>query len=247
MTGPVADGIAASGIGGGYTSADEVVRGVDLSAAPGELTCVIGPNGAGKSTALKLVAGLLRPRAGRVTLDGRDLTGASPQAMLGAGLVFVPQERNIFAALSVEENLRMGGYLGRNASLREIYARFPQLRERRRTPAGSLSGGQRQVLAMASALMARPRAMLLDEPTAGLSPQAAAGLFDTIVALARSGLAILMVEQNATEALAVSDRAAVMVDGRVVRQGTAREVADEPDIRRLFLGGRTHTQHGEAA
>ncbi|WP_426955171.1 ABC transporter ATP-binding protein [Muricoccus radiodurans] len=249
-------GLVATGIVGGYAAADEVVRGVTLSAAAGELTCVIGPNGAGKSTALKLVAGLLRPRQGIVMLEGRDLSGLPPRAALTAGLVFVPQERNIFAALSVEENLLMGGYAtgltggyaaGR-AALDEAYANFPALRARRRTAAGSLSGGQRQVLAMASALMARPRALLLDEPTAGLSPQAAAELLALIQRLARAGLAILMVEQNATEALAASDRAAVMVDGRVVRDGPAAEVAGDPEIRRLFLGGRAHpSTEGQAA
>lgn len=234
-------GFAVTGITGGYATTDDIVRGVDLHAPFGTLTCVIGPNGAGKSTALKLAAGLLRLRAGQVMLGSHDLTGLTPQAALAAGLVFVPQERNVFPRLSVVENLRMGAFKARDAAERldGVYARFPELQARRRTPAGALSGGQRQVLAMATALMARPRALLLDEPTAGLSPQAAARLLDVVVGLARSGLAVLMVEQNALDALAVSDRAVVMVDGHVVREGPAASVSRDPEIRRLFLGGRS--------
>lgn len=234
-------GFAATGLHGGYGTASDIVRGVDLQAPFGTLTCVIGPNGAGKSTALKLAAGLLRPRAGRVVLGADELTGLTPQGALAVGLVFVPQERNVFASLSVAENLRMGAFTARDAAprLADAYARFPELYACRRSPAAALSGGQRQVLAVAAALMARPRALLLDEPTAGLSPQAAARLLDVVVGLARSGLAVLMVEQNALDALAVSDRAVVMVDGRAVRDGAAHAVANDPDIRRLFLGGRT--------
>ena len=234
-------GFTATGLVGGYTAHDQVVRGVDLHAAPGTLACIIGPNGAGKSTALKLAAGLLVRQSGTICLEGTDLTGLPPQAAFAAGLVFVPQERSVFASLSVEENLRMGAFLVRRGiaeRLDETYARFPMLRDRRRNPAGSLSGGQRQVLAMAAALMARPRALLLDEPTAGLSPQAAALLFDVVVALARAGLPIVMVEQNALDALAVSDTATVLVDGRAVRHGPARAIAEDPEIRRLFLGDR---------
>ena len=232
--------MSATALAGGYVAGQEIVRGVDLRAETGELTCVIGPNGAGKSTALKLVAGLLHRSAGRVDLDGRDLTGLSPQDVAASGLVFVPQERNVFAALSVEENLRMGawGVHGSlSARLADAYDRFPQLRARRRAAAGSLSGGQRQVLAVAAALMAQPRALLLDEPTAGLAPQPAGELLDLVRNLARSGLAVLMVEQNALDALLASDRAVVMVDGRVARTGPAAAVAADPDIRRLFLGG----------
>lgn len=244
--------IAVNGLAGGYAPGEEIVRGVDLAAAQGGLTCIIGPNGAGKSTALKLVAGLLHRSAGRVTLNGRDLTGLSPQQVAASGLVFVPQERNIFAALTVDENLRMGAFglrHGMTGRLAEAYARFPQLRNRRRVAAGSLSGGQRQVLAMAAALMSAPRALLLDEPSAGLAPLPASELLDLVRSLARSGLAIVMVEQNALDALAVSDRAAVMVDGRVARTGPAAAVAADPEIRRLFLGGRgpTATNEGYAA
>lgn len=233
--------LEATDLVGGYPSAEQIVKGVALSADAGELVTIIGPNGAGKSTALKLVSGLLRPSAGSVRLAGQDLAGRSPQALARAGLGFVPQERNVFASLTVAENLEMGClFAPREAKARaaEAYARFPMLAEKRRDPAGSLSGGQRQILAMAMALMARPRALLLDEPTAGLSPAAAQDLFATIRAIARDGLAVLMVEQNALEALEISDRATVLVDGRNHLDGPAAAVAGDPDIRRLFLGGR---------
>jgi branched-chain amino acid transport system ATP-binding protein/neutral amino acid transport system ATP-binding protein len=223
---------------GGYGPDDQVVKGVSLSVEPGRLVCVIGPNGAGKSTVLKLLAGLLRPISGAIRVFGQAVTPASPRAMVAAGCVLVPQERNVFGALSVEENLRMGGRGG----MAEIYARFPLLRERRRQAARTLSGGQRQLLAMGQALMAKPRLLLLDEPTAGLSPMAATELFGTIRALAVSGMPVLMVEQNALEALAVADEAVVLVDGRNAHAGRAAELADDPEIRRLFLGGRTHKE-----
>lgn len=239
--------LSAEGIVGGYASAEQVVKGVTLAADAGELVSVIGPNGAGKSTALKLVAGLLRPSQGSVRIAGTDVAGHSPQSIARAGLGFVPQERNIFGALTVAENLEMGCLFERRATrerMAEAYARFPMLAEKRRIAARSLSGGQRQVLAVAMALMGRPRALLLDEPTAGLSPKAATELFALIRAIATGGIAVLMVEQNALESLSVSDRAYVLVDGRNHLDGPARQVADDPDIRRLFLGGRAHQQPG---
>ena len=226
---------------GGYPGAEHVVKGVSLTAGAGELVTVIGPNGAGKSTALKLISGLLTPRSGEVRLGGEAVAGRPPQAIARAGLGFVPQERNVFGSLSVHENLEMGCLFEpreTRARAGQAYARFPVLAEKRRAAAGSLSGGQRQLLAMAMALMARPRALLLDEPTAGLSPKAAHALFEDIRAIARDGLAVLMVEQNAIEALTVSDRAYVLVDGRNHLDGPAAAVAADPDIRRLFLGGR---------
>jgi branched-chain amino acid transport system ATP-binding protein/neutral amino acid transport system ATP-binding protein len=235
--------LAISGLVGGYAAADHVVKGVDLGVAPGELVTVIGPNGAGKSTVLKLATGLLKPKAGRVEVDGHDVTGKPPQAVLAAGLVYVPQERNVFGALSVEENLAMGVFTTPSAfkARREaVYARLPLLAERRRQLGRTMSGGQRQLLAMGIALMSEPKVLALDEPTAGLSPQAASGLFDTIRALAASGIGIAMVEQNALEALAVADRGVVLVDGKCVREGAARDIANDDEIRRLFLGGRTH-------
>lgn len=233
--------IEADRVVGGYPGAEHVVKGVTLGADAGELVTIIGPNGAGKSTALKLISGLLRPSAGQVRLAGEDVAGRSPQAIAKGGLGFVPQERNVFATLSVAENLEMGCLFERRATkarAEEAYARFPMLAEKRRTGAGSLSGGQRQILAMAMALMGQPRSLLLDEPTAGLSPKAAHELFAVVRGIARDGLAILMVEQNALESLAVSDRAYVLVDGQNHLDGPADAVANDPDIRRLFLGGR---------
>jgi branched-chain amino acid transport system ATP-binding protein/neutral amino acid transport system ATP-binding protein len=240
--------LAAEGIVGGYAAAEQVVKGITLTIDAGELVSVIGPNGAGKSTALKLVAGLLRPSQGHVRIAGEDITGHSPQSIARAGLGFVPQERNIFGALTIAENLEMGCLFERHATrerMAEAFSRFPMLAEKRRVSARSLSGGQRQVLAVALALMGRPRVLLLDEPTAGLSPKAATELFSLIRAIATGGIAVLMVEQNALESLSVSDRAYVLVDGRNYLDGPARQVADNPDIRRLFLGGRAHQHAGE--
>ncbi|CAH1651812.1 High-affinity branched-chain amino acid transport ATP-binding protein LivF [Hyphomicrobiales bacterium] len=234
--------IEVTGLVGGYASAEQIVKGVAMGADAGELVTIIGPNGAGKSTALKLISGLLRPAQGHVYINGQDVAGQSPQAIARAGLGFVPQERNIFGSLSVAENLEMGCRFERGAfkeRAAEAYARFPMLADKRRTAAKSMSGGQRQILAMAMALMAKPRGLLLDEPTAGLSPKAAHELFDYIRRIAAEGIAILMVEQNALESLSVSDRAYVLVDGRNHLEGTADAVANDPDIRRLFLGGRS--------
>ena len=225
---------------GGYAAADEIVRGAALRIEPGEIVALIGPNGAGKSTLLKLVAGLLRPRAGRVRLRDREIAGLAAPDISRLGLSFVPQERNVFGAMTVAENLEMGGFLDRahlKQRLSELYARFPMLADKRRAAARTLSGGQRQILAMAMALMNAPDLLLLDEPTAGLSPRAAEELFGTIVALNRSGVAILMVEQNALEALAVSARAYVLVQGRAEREGVAADLANDSTVRDLFLGG----------
>jgi len=225
---------------GGYAAADEIVRGAALRIEPGEIVALIGPNGAGKSTLLKLVAGLLRPRAGRVRLRDREIAGLAAPDISRLGLSFVPQERNVFGAMTVAENLEMGGFLDRahlKQRLSELYARFPMLADKRRAAARTLSGGQRQILAMAMALMNAPSLLLLDEPTAGLSPRAADELFATIVALNQGGVAILMVEQNALEALAVSARAYVLVQGRAEREGRAAELAEDPTVRDLFLGG----------
>ena len=242
MTAPaIAPVLEIDALVGGYAAADHVVKGVSLAVSPGELVTVIGPNGAGKSTLLKLACGLLAPRAGHVRLAGREVTGASPQKLIEAGLVMVPQEKNVFGALTVEENLAMGCMLAPRAlkARREaVHARFPLLAQRHRQLARTLSGGQRQLLALGQALMAQPRVLFLDEPTAGLAPKAASELFDTIRALAASGVGILMVEQNALEAMLVADRAVVLVDGRNEREGLAPALARDPAIRKLFLGGR---------
>ena len=230
-----------TGLRGGYAAADEIVKGADLHVSAGEVVSLIGPNGAGKSTLLKLVAGLLKPSGGSVRLKGQEIAGEGAPAISRSGLSFVPQERNVFGAMSVAENLEVGGW-GARAEARQrmadLYDRFPGLAAKRRAAARTLSGGQRQILAMAIALMNAPDLLLLDEPTAGLSPRAAEELFGTIVALNRSGVAILMVEQNALEALDVSARAYVLVQGRPQREGRAAELASDPTVRDLFLGGK---------
>jgi branched-chain amino acid transport system ATP-binding protein len=229
-----------TGLRGGYAAAEDIVKGADLHVEPREIVALIGPNGAGKSTLLKLVAGLLRARSGHVLFKDKDIAGKAAPEISRLGLSFVPQERNVFGTMSVAENLEMGGYLdGAHARQRiaELYQRFPMLAEKRRAAARTLSGGQRQILAMAIALMNAPDLLLLDEPTAGLSPRAAEELFATILALNRTGVAILMVEQNALEALAVSNRAYVLVQGRPEREGRAEDLAGDPTVRDLFLGG----------
>jgi branched-chain amino acid transport system ATP-binding protein/neutral amino acid transport system ATP-binding protein len=229
------------GVVGGYGAADEILKGITLSLPEGRMAAIVGPNGAGKSTLLKAIAGILRPKAGSILLDGAPLTGLPPRAIAAKGVAFVPQEANIFPSLTVRENLEMGGYLEPRAKVaRRVEAlceRFPVLAEKRRRPARTLSGGQRQILAMAMALMVEPRLLLLDEPSAGLSPKAAEALFDSIAAIHREGTAILMVEQNALEALAIAEDGIVLVDGRVARTGAAAALAADPEVRRLFLGG----------
>jgi branched-chain amino acid transport system ATP-binding protein/neutral amino acid transport system ATP-binding protein len=217
-----------------------VLKGVDLRVEAGEIVGIIGPNGAGKSTLLKTIAGLLTPSRGRITLDGRAIDGEAPRDISRLGVAYVPQEQNIFPTMTVRENLEMGGYVDKEGSRRKIdlaFERFPVLAKRRRVAARSLSGGERQVLAMAMALMVEPRVLLLDEPSAGLSPVAAERLFEEIVAVNRSGMSIAMVEQNAREVLTIAHRAYILVDGRNHRDGAAAALACDPDIRRIFLGG----------
>jgi branched-chain amino acid transport system ATP-binding protein/neutral amino acid transport system ATP-binding protein len=231
--------LVASGIVAGYGAADEILKGVDLTVEEGEIVCIIGPNGAGKSTLLKVISGLLIPKSGTVSLGGGEITGRLPRDIARGGLAYVPQEHNIFPTMSVRENLEMGGYVDPKAAARRIeqaFQRFPVLGDKRRHAARTLSGGERQMLAMAMALMVEPRLLLLDEPSAGLSPVAAEKLFDAIIDINRSGLSIGMVEQNASEALAISNRGYILVDGRNSRTGDAKALAADPEIRRLFLG-----------
>jgi branched-chain amino acid transport system ATP-binding protein/neutral amino acid transport system ATP-binding protein len=232
--------LSARGIVAGYSAADEVLKGVDLEVHPGEIVCIIGPNGAGKSTLLKAIAGLLRPSQGRVELQGADITGLAARDISRRGLAYVPQEHNVFPTMSVRENLEMGGYVDPQATEQRVdaaFARFPVLAGKRRHAARGLSGGERQMLAMAMALMVEPAVLLLDEPSAGLSPLAAEKLFESIVAIHEGGVSIALVEQNANEALAISDKAYILVDGRNSRTGNAKELAEDPEIRRIFLGG----------
>jgi branched-chain amino acid transport system ATP-binding protein/neutral amino acid transport system ATP-binding protein len=229
------------GIVGGYGAADEILKGITVDLAPRRMAAIVGPNGAGKSTLLKAIAGLIRPKSGSVALGGEAITGLPPRSIAARGIAFVPQEANIFPSLTVRENLEMGGYLEPravvNRRVEALMARFPVLAEKRRRAARTLSGGQRQILAMGMALMVEPRLLLLDEPSAGLSPKAAESLFDGIAAIHAEGTAILMVEQNALEALAIAEEGIVLVDGRVARTGAAASLAADPEVRRLFLGG----------
>jgi branched-chain amino acid transport system ATP-binding protein/neutral amino acid transport system ATP-binding protein len=232
--------LAATGIVAGYGAQDEILKGIDLVVGKGEIVGIIGPNGAGKSTLLKTIAGLLRPKAGSITLHGRDITGQSPREISRLGVAYVPQELNIFPTMSVRENLEMGGYIdpkGAGQRIDGVFTRFPVLGEKRRHAARTLSGGERQILAMAMALMVEPVVLLLDEPSAGLAPVAAERLFDAIAQINKDGVSIAMVEQNANEALAISDRAYILVDGKNSRTGPAKALAVDPEIRRLFLGG----------
>jgi len=231
--------LTASGIVAGYGAQNEILKGVDLVVGRGEIVAIIGPNGAGKSTLLKVIAGLLGPRLGSVRLDGRDITNLPAREISRLGLAYVPQEMNVFPTLSVGENLEIGGYTDpRRAAQRMegVFARFGVLADKRRHAARTLSGGERQMLAMAMALMVEPLVLLLDEPTAGLAPVAAERLFDAIRQINRDGVAIAMVEQNASEALAIAHHGAILVDGQNGRTGEARTLAADPDIRRLFLG-----------
>ena len=228
------------GLVAGYSAADEILKGVDLILDAGEIVCVIGPNGAGKSTLLKVIAGILVPHEGSVRLRGEPIGGRAPRAISALGLAFVPQEQNVFPGMTVRENLEMGGYLdpaGGRAKVDAIFSRFPVLAEKRRQAARTLSGGQRQVLAMAMALMVEPAVLLLDEPSAGLAPRAAEQLFETIADIHGDGVAIAMVEQSAREALRLAHRGYILVDGRNSLSGPAADLALNPEVRRIFLGG----------
>ena len=224
----------------GYTVADEILKSVSLTVEPGEIVSIIGPNGAGKSTLLKAIAGIVRPRTGAIRLRGERIDHRVPREISALGVAFVPQEHNVFPTMTVRENLEMGGFVDPKRTrerIEMVFARFPQLAGKRRLAARTLSGGQRQILAMAMALMVEPIVLLLDEPSAGLAPLAAERLFETIRAINADGVAIAMVEQNALEALAIASRAYILVDGRNSRSGPAADLARDPDVRRIFLGG----------
>lgn len=237
MSGPV---LSANGIVAGYGAAEQILKGTSITVQPGEIVSIIGPNGAGKSTLLKTIAGLVAARDGEIRLNGTDVTRQNALGRARAGIGFVPQERNVFGAMTVAENLDISGFQ-EPAKVREraeaLYARYPMLAQKRKALARTLSGGQRQILAMAMGLMNAPSLLLLDEPTAGLSPKAAEELFTAIVALNAGGLPILMVEQHALEALEISTRGYVLVAGRNSREGKGPALAADPEIRRLFLGG----------
>ena len=224
---------------GGYGGAD-ILKGCTISVESGEIVVIVGPNGAGKSTAMKAMFGMLDLRAGSVLLNGEDITSLPPQHRVQRGMGFVPQTQNVFTSMTVEENLEMGGFIrGDDFSdtIEEIYNLFPVLREKRAQPAGELSGGQRQQVAVGRALMTQPKVLMLDEPTAGVSPIVMDELFDRIIDVARTGIAILMVEQNAKQALAIADRGYVLVQGENRYTDSGAALLVNPDVRRAFLGG----------
>jgi branched-chain amino acid transport system ATP-binding protein/neutral amino acid transport system ATP-binding protein len=224
----------------GYSATDEILKSVSVEVGDGEIVSIIGPNGAGKSTLLKVVTGLLRPHRGRVLLRDRAIHGHPAREISAMGVAFVPQEQNVFPSLSVAENLEMGGYLDARATRRRmdaVFGRFPMLATKRRHSARTLSGGQRQMLAMAMALMVEPELLLLDEPSAGLAPALQRLVFDRVKDINARGLGILLVEQNARESLALCQRAYVLAMGRVRAEGPGETLRNDPDIRRLYLGG----------
>jgi branched-chain amino acid transport system ATP-binding protein len=231
--------LAGEDMTGGYGGAD-ILHGCTIAVEKGEIAVIVGPNGAGKSTAMKAVFGMLPLRAGRVTLDGSDITALSPQERVRAGMGFVPQTSNVFVSLTVQENLEMGAFIREDdfsETMEQIFDLFPILRQKRRQPAGELSGGQRQQVAVGRALMTKPKVLMLDEPTAGVSPIVMDELFDKIIEIARSGISILMVEQNARQALNIADRGYVLVQGRNRFTDTGEALMADPEVRRSFLGG----------
>jgi branched-chain amino acid transport system ATP-binding protein len=218
----------------------KAVKGIAIEVHEGELVTLIGANGAGKTTTLKALAGLLRPSRGRIEYNGRDITGTPAHELVGLGLALVPEGRGVFARLTVEENLAMGAYIRRDAAVaadfERAYALFPRLAERRRQLAGTLSGGEQQMLAIARALMSRPKLLLLDEPSMGLAPLMVQKIFETIKAVAAEGVTLLLVEQNAKRALEVCNRGYVMESGTIALADSAAALLVNPEVRRAYLG-----------
>jgi len=225
---------------GGYGRGADILHDCTIAVDRGEISVIVGPNGAGKSTAMKAVFGMLDLRGGEVRLGGRDITRLTPQARVAEGMAFVPQTNNIFTSMTVEENLEMGAFLREDdiaETMEQVYTLFPILRDKRRQPAGELSGGQRQQVAVGRALMTKPSVLMLDEPTAGVSPIVMDELFDRIIEVARTGISILMVEQNARQALEIADTGYVLVQGANAYTDTGAALLADPEVRRAFLGG----------
>ena len=224
---------------GGYGSVD-ILHSCTVGVERGEIAVVVGPNGAGKSTAMKAMFGMLALRGGEVIMKGEDITTLKPQERVLKGMGFVPQTQNVFPSMTVEENLEMGAFIRRDdvaETMGQVFDLFPILKDKRHQPAGELSGGQRQQVAVGRALMTRPDVLMLDEPTAGVSPIVMDELFDRIIEIARTDIAILMVEQNAKQALAIADKGYVLVQGANRYTDTGEALLENPDVRRAFLGG----------
>jgi ABC-type branched-subunit amino acid transport system ATPase component len=233
--------LSAEHVTAGYGRLD-ILHDVSLHVAPGEIVSIIGPNGAGKSTTFKAIVGFLRPREGRVVFNGEEITGLRPDLVLRRGLAYVPQGRIVFPQMTVRENLEMGAYIETDGArvrqaLERVHALFPILAERGRQKAGSMSGGEQQMVAIARALMTTPRLILLDEPSLGLSPRFVTLIFDKLVEMKRAGFTLMLVEQNAARALAVADRGYVLELGRNRFEGPGARLLADADVKRLYLGG----------
>ena len=224
---------------GGYGDGPDIINSCTINVNKGEIVAILGPNGAGKSTAMKAMLGLLNLKSGNILINGKDISNLSPQERVKKGISFVPQTRNVFAELTVRENLEVGAFLRKddvNKVIEEIYDLFPVLKEKKDQTVGQLSGGQRQQVALGRALMIRPSVLMLDEPTAGVSPIVMDELFEHIVKVKKTDVAIIMVEQNAKQALSISDRGYVLVTGENKFEGSGKELLNDPEVRRSFLG-----------
>ena len=224
-----------------YSGNMHAIKDVSFHVHRGEIVTLIGANGAGKSTVLKTISGLLRTKTGEITFDGQDIRTTAPHKIVGMGLAHVPEGRRVFLSMTVEENLEMGAFTqpisGVSVSLADVYERFPRLKERRRQVAGTLSGGEQQMLAMGRALMSRPRLLMLDEPSMGLAPILVQQIFDIIRELHAAGTTILLVEQNARMALSIADRGYVLETGSIVLEGTGQELMQSDAVKKAYLGG----------